>query len=759
MKNKKENLIILTFFLIFVFVLFGESIITGKMVFGHDAVNIYMAFTHFAQQMIHKYHSLPSWIREIYFGMPMIASSSLLFFYPTDLIFILLNIPYHKVYTFDLIIHLFIAFLGMYLYLRKINLAKLSSYFGGFAVMMSGFILSYIYAGHINNIKAGALIPFAFYFAHRSFNEKKLKYFLLTSLVLALQIFATGMQIMAYTMLGILFYLIYFLVIENDSKEKTKLIFYFIILCLFSLLFSAMQFLPSLNYTNYSWRGDFSYNDFVSWSFHPFELITFLLPDFFGLYNETYWGYMPFVLTTYYFGITAFLILPFFTFSKEHKKLSLFLIISIVIFTILSFGKYGLLYSLFYYVPVFNQFRNPSRFFYLVTFFIIVLSSIGVDVIIKSRDEKIYLIKRLKWIVYSLTGFTGIFIMLFLSGSIKSSIISSYLKLKGNNIDILILDKILNGIKYDLLFFIIFSVIVLILLFLFAKNKIKSVFIFVLILIFINFLDGYRIQRKFIKFEEFDKFVPATHQIIEELKKDKEPYRVMNFEQVFGPNRGIYYGIESTGGLHGLAPKLYMELLQNGGLNRLNVNRFFNVKYYLIDREINIPDFVKIASFNNINLYKDTKVQQRLFTSNKVIKVNNDKMVMQMMLSDLFTGKEIILTDDFKEQNMDEGKVIIKKYLPNKIQADVETKNGTFVINSTSYYKNWKVLVDGKAYKLYKANYNAMAVYVPAGIHSVVFYYDAFDIYLGIFIGLVVIIFFIVILLFKKDMCYNKKEV
>ncbi|MCX8092680.1 MAG: YfhO family protein [Candidatus Goldbacteria bacterium] len=750
MENRKEKIFVFLLFFTGVFILFKEAVIDGKFVFGHDAVNIYVAFNEFARNAIHKFNCLPSWIPDIYFGMPMIASSSLLFFYPTDLIIILLNIPYYKFYVYDIIIHLFIACWGMYLYLRSINLSRFSAYFGASVIMLSGFILSYIYAGHINNVKAACLIPFAFYFSHKAFSENNIKYFLSAAFILSLQMLATGMQIMAYTVLGILFYLIYFLLIEKDKNKRIKLVIYFSVICVFSLLFSAMQFLPSLNYTNYSWREDFSFEHFVSWSFHPFELITFILPNFFGLYNETYWGFMPFILTTYYFGVTCLLFLPFVTFSSQHKNLYLFFIINIIIFTILSFGKYGILYDIFYYIPVFKQFRNPSRFFYIATFFLIVLSCVGLENIIKRILNEKILFKRFKIIVYLMIVIIFLSFLFFITGGIKEMVITGYKNTKGGNIDFKILEKILDNIKSDIIYLFFISAAVLTIFYLFITSRIKSVFVFILLLILVNFIDNYRIEKNFLKFEYFENLVIQKHPLIDELKKDKNPFRVINFDQIFGPNRGIYYGIEMVSGLHGLAPKYFMEMQNRGILNKLNINRFFNVKYYLIDREINIPDFTQVHAFNGVYLYKDIKSKERLFTTNKILYIKDEQSVLNLMMSDGFTGMDAIVTDFLPDSILDEGQLNIKKYSPVRIESDVITQQGTFVVNTTSYYKNWKVLVDGTPSKLYKVNYNALGTYVPPGTHNILFYFDEKDILVGLILAILSYLFFIVILSSNK---------
>jgi uncharacterized membrane protein YfhO len=101
---------------------------------------------------------------------------------------------------------------------------------------------------------------------------------------------------------------------------------------------------------------------------------------------------------------------------------------------------------------------------------------------------------------------------------------------------------------------------------------------------------------------------------------------------------------------------------------------------------------------------------------------------------------------------MDEGQAILKKYSPLRIEVDVNTQKGTFLVNTTAYYKNWKVSIDGNPVKLYRVNYNGLGVYVPPGIHNVLFYYDEKDIYAGIILAVLSYLIFVMILsgYFKK---------
>ena len=80
---------------------------------------------------------------------------------------------------------------------------------------------------------------------------------------------------------------------------------------------SSVIYMSVLDYQHYSIRGgqggglDFGYAS--NWSFHPLEMITFIIPSFMGFGGQTYWGKMPFTDYPLYFGIIVFLLalIPF----------------------------------------------------------------------------------------------------------------------------------------------------------------------------------------------------------------------------------------------------------------------------------------------------------------------------------------------------------------------------------------------------------------------------------------------------------------
>jgi len=727
MKDKNKVLIISSAGFLMFLLIFRDSFAPGTILFGHDAVNIYLPFRVFAREMLFKYFDLPLWLPNIFMGVPLISSSSLLYFYPTNLLFMILPFPLESTYTADMIIHMLAAGAGMYLFLRQLKLRKEAALFGGLSMMLSGFLISYINAGHWNNIKAGALIPFVFYFLHRALNEKSLFHFLNTAVILGLQMMATGMQIMAYTYMGAFMYCLYYIIYVNrDKKQRAKLAGTFIFSTVFILLFSALQFIPSTGYTNESWRGDFSYSHFISWSMHPVESITFIFPQFFGLFGRQYWGFMPFNLTTYYFGILPFLLLFFLDFKGQNRKLAVFLSVASLFFLILSFGGYGLLYRIFYYIPVLKQFRNPGRFLYLFTFFILVLSSVSISGLLDSgQKDKKFFMKRFKYLAITLSAVTIAGSFFVFNPSLPSVIKGFADSIRQASRQPLFFERAASMIRMDMFFFVLVGGGAAASILLFIRKKITPAVFTVILLAFI-FIDCYRIDSKFIKYEKFSSFVNSGQPVVKFLKSKPGIFRVAGITETLGPNRGIYYGLEAIDGLHGLIPARNMILNKNGLLNRLDMNRVFNVRYYLTPSEINIQGFSKIYD-GNIKVYQDSFAMERIFFVEKEMKFNDRQEIMDYMKAKYFDGKTALVTEESgitPRGGPENYRVRISEYSPNRIKFIISTDRPGMAVISNLYYKRWKAKVNGKKEKTTEIDGALTGIPVKSGDNEIIFYYD-----------------------------------
>ncbi|HDQ26058.1 MAG TPA: hypothetical protein ENN43_04850 [bacterium] len=718
MSVKKQLLIAAAGFGAIFISMFGKGFAPGSILYGSDAVNIYLPLWIYAKNLFMS-GELPLWIPNIFAGMPLLSSSSLIFFYPTELLFMLLRVPENLIYIPDIFIHMLAAAAGTFLFLRRRGASAEASLFGAFTLMLSGYIITYIFVGHWNNIKAGALIPFVFYFTDRAARDRSAFHALNAALILGLQVLATGMQIMAYTYMGAAAYALFIIFTSGEMKaQRLKPVLFIAAATLFILFFSGPQFFPSLDYKDHSWRGDFSYADFVSWSILPAESIAFVLPHFFGLKGGTYFGGMPFNLTSYYMGILPFLLLFFIPF-KTRKKEVIFYLAASGIFLALAWGGFTPLYKIFYHIPVFNQFRNPSRFLYLFSFFIAVLAALSLDSVIKDREAAakrgrgFYIFIGSLLFITAIAGLSYGSLLPQLYSSIKKTAISSGL-----------IPQITKNASAD--FFVFFGVAgaFCAAFFLFSRKKL-GVFGFAALLIFINFLDVNRVNSQFIRIDEYKQHVFKADPAVAAIKSRAPGGRTADFNMLLGPNRGVYGNFDTLNGVHGLQPKHFTELMNNGAFNNLNINRAFNVKTYAFPMDVSLPGFEKIYEEPGRKIYMDTQALGRAYFTGNIIRAGAKNSVSASVAPDfnplvpVVTGGTASLTTEAEAR----GSAVIKEYKPGRAVINASADAPGIVVFAEGFFPGWRASVNGLDAEVLRVNHALCGVHVKAGESVIIFEY------------------------------------
>jgi len=764
MQNKKiEKIIIGLIFLIVPIYFFRDGFAAGRILFGHDTISLDFPFRVFAQRMFQMYHDLPLWMPNLFAGLPLIDSTNLIYFYPTNLLYMILPIPLYYSYVFDIIIHMLVGAFGMFLLLKQLELSKESSLFGGFIFMIGAFLISLVYAGHSGNTKAVALMPYIYYFISRGIREKRLFHFLSASIFCGLCILCVGMQIMAYAYLGVFFYIIYeFFFAGSRDMQKIKTVSIFFLLSTAAVvLFGALQFFQSVGYINYSWRGNFTYDDFVSWSFKPVEAITFLFPNFFGLRGETYWGPLEFNLTTFYMGIIPLMLAPFAFVLKKFRRLAVFTAVAALIFFILGCGGATPLYRLFFYIPVFNTFRNPSRFLYVFDMLVIILACIGAhNIIAVSGDQnyktgfkgntlfKIWIwvaggaaaVLFLVWIITSSTNETAELIKKVFSDTRKSM-----------PSDMLI-DTAMGLIASDMAYFGATAAAFIFIVYLRLRQKIKYTYLFLGLIAIFSLIDMYRVDARFIIYSNMSDYFEDNNPIMQRLQQDKQPARTADFNFAEVPNKNIYYGVEFISGYHGLIPAKYYNMLINGAFNMMSVGRLFNIKYYVTKADVNLDGLTKVVD-GPIKLYEDAKVMSRAFLVDRVNKFDNDSKVLDFMKSAQFDPGSALATENIFVDPSPERlqySLSMTQYTPNKIKMEIDTNKDSVLVLSNAYYNAWKAKVDGQNRKIYNVDYDIMGVSLEKGRHQVEFYYSRLKIVMSLLLTLLGFIIYGAVYLIEK---------
>ena len=150
-------------------------------------------------------------------------------------------------------------------------------------------------------------------------------------------------------------------------------------------------------------EGGLGYTYATDWSFAPGEMMTWLVPSWYGFGNEKYKGLFthdqeqmanfysgpqPFTHAPQYMGLIV-LLLAIYGFARNRKDPFVqYLGLMIVFSLFISFGReFPIVYDLMYkFFPMFNKFRIPSMILVLIQIFVPILAAYGIATLVRERD-------------------------------------------------------------------------------------------------------------------------------------------------------------------------------------------------------------------------------------------------------------------------------------------------------------------------------------------------------------------------------------
>ena len=216
-------------------------------------------------------------------------------------------------------------------------------------------------------------------------------------LVGGLQFLARHVQVSYYTWLAVLVLVIYYVVSRKRAGEPwgTLGIERGCIAGggVLSALLAAVLLLPLMSYSEFSTSvaeaGGMGFDNATMWSLHPKELLTFLVPSFFGLANETYWGTMPFQQVSHYVGYVV-LSLAAVAFIRRRDRGVGFLFALVAVGVFMAFGQLhrtGLQIHL-PVLPGFRRFRVPALLLILAQFALAALAGHGASILLGELEQR-----------------------------------------------------------------------------------------------------------------------------------------------------------------------------------------------------------------------------------------------------------------------------------------------------------------------------------------------------------------------------------
>ena len=649
--------ILILIYSIFVLFLFSEVIIFGNTFSSGDSFNPY-AIHHTLDKLRLASSQWPQWQPWIFSGMPTLEA------------FTYVNLLYLPSYFLNLLgvsdlniqfFHLVFSAVSMFYLIQKLIKNKKIAFISGLLWILNPFLITMIVFGHGSQMMTAAFFPITLYLLIRLKDKQSISYMLLFALALGLQLQRAHVQIAYYACMFLGFFFIYSFYI-NRSKKYATLFFSAIVI---ALLIASHIYLPSLDYREMSIRtsdmGSFAYA--TNWSMHPKELITYIIPNYYGFGGSTYEGFMPFTDFPNYVG---FLVLIFaFLSLKNVNSIRSFFWIVLIISILLSFGKYfEIFYQFFYnYLPFFDSFRVPSMILILSNFCIYILSAYGLKDAIELLRDKFPKIK------------TDIILSLFL--------IFSFL-------DIYRIDNRIINPKQDSG----------------QQNQITSID---------NFESVFYDDETIIFLKEnlgLNRIYPAGS-----LFTDPK-FKYHGIESVGGYHPAKF-------GHYSKLLKNTNNLLSIPVLQLLNV-KYIVSPFEISHQELFLEKKTIFQSVNgkkNVYIYYLDRSNPRAWFIKDVIK--EDKNLYNYLTASAFNPSKTAIVDKLEDSRYSVGKILNINWDVEKIIIDYEVKeNGVLVLSEIYYPARWKAYVDNKEVEIFKANGVLRAVEVKAGTSKITFEYD-----------------------------------
>jgi hypothetical protein len=727
--------------------LFFYPIVFGKVFLSPDSVAP-AGFSKIANEALHERHVYPLWNPFYFLGMPSFSSLSFVpFVYPPDFVLGFLNTIGFPDLTW-LLSHYLLLALSMLVLLRALGADPGPAAFGAVALALTPNLVAVGAFGHGSQIMTAAYLPLLLYLLDRFTRRGSWLALAGFALAAAFQLLRSHVQIVFYTWIALGLYALVFGIAALRAGRRAEGSRAFGGLALGLLLgfgMSAFLYLPLQEYSKLSTRGGgegggAGLQYATSWSFHPREMLTFVLPGMFGFGGSTYWGTMPFTDYPNYMGIVP-LALALYGVARTRGPLRVYLAGLAVLSLLISFGKhFQALYSLLYFhLPFFNKFRVPVMILVLVQFAVAALAALGLTAALRDdpRPPKGVDPGR-PWMRAALLALVGGIAALVLLNALAPSIRAAAIASRPNfdmeraraALDMASIDAIKSG----LLLAAALAVIAL------ARRGRIARSGAALLVIGITAIDLWTIDRKIMdplvgSPREYDEHFRETPEITF-LRSDSTQFRV--FPLRWDDSRLAAFGIASVTGYHPAKPRLYQAFADTAGIQSIPALELLNVKYVLADGEFppGTPG-VALRHRGEVNVYERLGALPRAGMMHAVRQVRDDVVALAILRTHGFDpGVEVLWNAAEPAPPMAAPyapeSVRTVRYDFNEIEYRVRATAPGLLLAVEQWDPDWRATVNGTVVPIHRVNYLMRGVALPAGDHTVRFEYRPRSLEIGI---------------------------
>jgi hypothetical protein len=766
--------------------LFRAFVFSHDMLFGSDTLSLgYVARAFYAEQL--KAGTFPRWAPRILGGTPFLeALSGGDALYPTSILLVIME-PFRAL-GWKLVLHIFVAGLFMYGWLRTIGASKAAAILSGTAYMLAPFLVSLVHPGHDGKIFVTSLTPLMFWVVERFFVRPRVGTFSAVALVVALVLFTTHFQ-MAYFLFGAVGVYALFRSVQiwrdpspgvgeeggHGLRVGGVRFALFLAAALVGLGGAAVQFVPAARYvTEYSRRtqttreqaGQVGVEWSSSWALHPEEAMGLVIPEFAGndaggsaWASSTYWGRNAFKDNAEYGGILVLILAAVSFTGAARRGLRWFFAGLGGVALLFALGTTTPVWHVFYtLVPGIRLFRAPSTVIFLFGFGAATLAGLGLDRIFETArgdDEAAW--RRVRLVLWVAAGVLFLLALLASSGALTSFWTSVVYK----DVDASRLQRLQTlepFITRGAWLAAIMGFFVAGLTWALRARYLAPTALLALLLVLVV-ADEIRIDSAFIETIDFQRWSapdPTMQAILDREKGTEEPYRLLSLVDNGQDDKPTLYGIDLAAGHHPNDLARYRDLIGMVGsgmpenlLTSAKIRHLLNVDYILW------PDYQQGAGPNgNVitrtqyrgqpfeTLYGDAGLPRARLVAKAVVKPEDEQV--PYMLSDAFQPDSEVVLGQAPPITLDggpvQGSVTWQERTPNELRLSVTSDRAALLVVADNWYPAWHATVDGESAPVLRAYHTLRAIPVSAGTHTVTMVYHSSIVARSLWVSVIVLL-------------------
>lgn len=646
-----------------------------------------------------------------------------------------------------LLIHLTGAAFFSFLYLRKINISKMPSAFGGIAWMLNGYVL--VWLEFENTPMMAFSLPAMLYFFERLIQKRSKINIIGMIMATSLAISVAYPHLLIYQLFFVGLYILVRLAKKQISdkkkinKELIKTTVALALIFMVSFTVNVSFFINHISMAKEGQRKAFSFSELYekTGQLPAKYLATLIYPDLFGNPVDKFAMTPRKELQVYnnynelciYSGVIVliFALIAVWCCGKNYLRW----FYSISAFSILLMAMGAIIYYPFAkFIPGLNL-STPTRVLYLFGFCVSVLSAFGMEILINAEKTK-------KKIIALCVGIIGVavFIAIFIhtdmglewlwkpKDAISSAALNFFYRYYSWHSTTILKQLVL----------VVLSVLVCLALLFLKKDK-KEFFLYIACIILVYDMGSFGLKYNTISPRKLA--YPETP-AIRYLKAQDGRFRVVTFGS-FLHNGLLPFGIEDIGGYSSFYSNRYAEYVHLAQFGKekqkpdqfsrwMTVQRFgspmldlLNVKYLLFPPETPIGSSqLKKVYDKDIAIYRNERCFDRVFFVPDFDYCKTNEELKEKLIT--YTGKDFrekVLIEELpvlpkKNMEIDElidEKIELIKYNFNEVEIVANVKQSGFIVIGDNYHPGWQVTCNNKKVKLYRGNYVMRAVPVHSG--------------------------------------------